>query len=189
MFGRSLGGAVATELATRHQPRALILESTFTSIRDMAAAAMPMLPIGGFLRTRYDTLKKIPKVAAPVYVVHSRDDEVVPYRQGVAIYEAANAPKGFLELRYGHNEGFILSGDAYTKGLDKFLTEQVAPRPPRPKEPPAPAPQPQPPSTAVPPSDAETEPDPEAPPATDAPDGGGAAPDEDLPEAEPPILD
>jgi fermentation-respiration switch protein FrsA (DUF1100 family) len=134
IFGRSLGGAVACDLAIRHPPRALVLESTFTSIRDMAAAAMPLLPVGPFLRTRYDTLSKIRRITVPVLVVHSSEDEVVPYRQGVALYDAAPPPKAFVELRYGHNEGFILSGETYTKGVDTFLTAHVAPPPPPPKQ-------------------------------------------------------
>jgi hypothetical protein len=165
MFGRSLGGGVAAELATRHRPRALVLESTFSSIRDMAAAAMPLVPIGAFLRTRYDTLSKVSSITAPVLVVHSRDDEVVPFEQGLAIYKAAPAPKALLELRYGHNEGFILSGETYTKGLDSFLTEHVAERPPHPKEPPPP-------------------PAADSPSATLSDDGA-----EDRPAAEPPMLD
>jgi len=131
MFGRSLGGAVAADLALRHPPKALVLESTFASLRAMAAAAMPLLPIGPFLRTRYDTLGKIGKIAAPVLVLHSREDEVVPFDQGMMIYEAAHEPKAFVELRFGHNEGFILSGATYTDGLDKFLTEHVGKRPER----------------------------------------------------------
>jgi uncharacterized protein len=134
VFGRSLGGAVACDLATRHQPRALILESTFTSVRDMAVAAMPLLPVAPFLRTRYDSLSKIGRVHCPVLVIHSRDDEVVPFKLGQQLYEKANAPKTFVELRYGHNEGFILSGETYTAGLDQFLTEQVAAAPAHTKE-------------------------------------------------------
>ena len=108
-----------------------MLESTFTSLRAMAAAAVPLLPVSPFLRTRYDTLSKISKVAAPVLIVHSREDEIVPFEQGMAIFEAAREPKALIELRFGHNEGFILTGPAYTDGLDAFLTEHVGPRPPR----------------------------------------------------------
>jgi len=129
MFGRSLGAAVATQIAIRHKPRALILESAFTSIRDMARAAMPWVPVGPFLRTHYDTLRAVRSVECPILVVHSRDDEVVPFAQGKAIFDAAREPKAFLELRYGHNEGFILSGNTYTDGLEAFLTAQVAPLP------------------------------------------------------------
>jgi hypothetical protein len=130
MFGRSLGAAVAVESATRHAPKALIVESSFTSIRAMARTAVPWAPIGPFLTTRYDTLSKIPRVGCPLLVVHSRDDEVIPYAQGRALYDAARDPKQFLDLRYGHNEGFLLSAEAYVAGLDAFLTRFVAPRPP-----------------------------------------------------------
>jgi len=134
MFGRSLGAAVAAEIALQHRPRALILESAFTSIRAMARAAMPWLPVGPFLRTRYETLRKVRAVECPILVVHSRDDEIVPFEQGKALFDAAREPKAFLELRYGHNEGFILSGNTYTDGLEKFVSAQVAPRPARKQE-------------------------------------------------------
>jgi len=132
MFGRSLGGAVAVETAMHHRPRALILESTFTSIRAMARAAMPWLPAGPFLRTKYDTLGRIPSLDCPILVIHSRDDEVVPFAQGKELFDAARGPKSFLELRYGHNEGFVLSGKTYTDGLETFVTAQLGPAAPKP---------------------------------------------------------
>jgi hypothetical protein len=134
MFGRSLGAAVAAETALEHKPRALILESAFTSIPAMARASMPWLPVGPFLRTHYDTLRKIGSVACPVLVVHSRDDEIIPFAQGKALFDAAHEPKAFLELRYGHNEGFILSGNTYTEGLEAFVGSQLGPRPARKQE-------------------------------------------------------
>jgi len=129
MFGRSLGVAVAAESAARHAPKAVILESGFTSIRAMARAAMPWLPVGPFLRTRYDTVRNVARIACPVLVVHSRDDEVIPFAQGQELFNAVRGPKAFRELRYGHNDGFILSGDTYIDGLESFLSTYVAPRP------------------------------------------------------------
>jgi fermentation-respiration switch protein FrsA (DUF1100 family) len=172
LFGRSLGAAVAIELATRHTPKAIIVESAFSSIPAMAAATMP-LPVGPFLRTRYDNLAKIGLMPCPVLVVHSRDDEIIPFRQGEALFDAAPEPKAFVELRHGHNEGFILSGERYTGGLQVFLTEHVAPPPARPKDPVAPK------SAGDPASDGGGEPD--APPST-APSPGlpPAAPEEEL---------
>jgi hypothetical protein len=125
VFGRSLGAAVACQLAVDHTPRALILESAFTSVRDMARAAFPVLPVGSLIRMRYDNLAKIERVACPVLFVHSREDEIVPFEHGRRLYEAARAPKAFVELRYGHNEGFLLSGEVYTDGLEAFLVEHV----------------------------------------------------------------
>jgi fermentation-respiration switch protein FrsA (DUF1100 family) len=120
IFGRSLGGAVAAWLAQAHPPRALILESTFTSLPDMAATYLPFLPVRSLARFDYNTLARLPDIHCPVLVVHSPDDEVVPYSHGRQLFEAASEPKEFLELRGGHNEGFLIS-DNYQAGLEAFI--------------------------------------------------------------------
>ena len=61
------------------------------------------------------------KATCPVLVVHSRDDEIIPFHHGEAIYDAANEPKRFLEIRGGHNEGHALSARAYREGMLEFL--------------------------------------------------------------------
>ncbi len=94
----------------------------------MASRAIPFLPLGPFLRTRYENLKKISRVRCPVLIVHSPDDEIVPFEHGRALFEAAPEPKQFLEIHGGHNEGFILSGRTYTDGLEAFLASYVAAR-------------------------------------------------------------
>lgn len=121
-FGRSLGAAVATHLASRHVPRALILESAFTSVPDFAAELYPFLPARWLARFRYNTEDYLRSVDCPVLVVHGRDDEIIPYAHGERLFAAAREPKRFLEIWGGHNEGFLLSGQHYVKGLDAFLT-------------------------------------------------------------------
>lgn len=121
LFGRSLGGAVAVWLAARTRPAALILESTFTSVRDMAARYYPWLPVSLVVRIRYPTLDRIGRLRLPVLVVHSRDDEIIPYTAGQRLYRAVQGPKTFLTLHGGHNDGFLVSGTAYRDGLADFL--------------------------------------------------------------------
>ena len=121
LFGRSLGAAVATWLAARHTPGALIIESAFTSVPEMAATLYPYLPVRLLSRLDYSTITDIGSVSSPVLVVHSRDDEIIPFSHGERIYAAAGEPRVFLEIRGGHNEGFMLSGRHYIEGLESFL--------------------------------------------------------------------
>ncbi|MCF8056695.1 MAG: alpha/beta hydrolase [Desulfocapsa sp.] len=125
LFGRSLGAAIATHQATLHSPGALILESSFTSVPDMAAELYPFLPARLLSRLDYNVHQLLQEVSCPVLVVHSRDDEIIPFKHGRALYAAANEPKQFLELRGGHNDGFLLAGQIYIQGLDNFLSEWI----------------------------------------------------------------
>lgn len=120
-FGRSLGAAIAAWLATQHPPRALIVESAFTSVPDFGAEIYPWLPVRLIARLRYPTREYLRSVQAPVLVVHSRDDEIVSFRHAEKLYESANSPKELLEIRGGHNDGFLVSGAQYTRRLDDFL--------------------------------------------------------------------
>ncbi len=121
VFGRSLGAAIAAHLASRHQVRALILESAFTSVPEMAATLYPFLPTRWLVRFSYATKDYVGERSCPLLVIHSRDDEIVPFEQGQALFAAANPPKRFLELRGGHNDGFLASRRAYVKALDEFI--------------------------------------------------------------------
>jgi hypothetical protein len=121
LFGRSLGASVAADLATRQSAAAVILESGFTSVPDLAAKFYPWLPVRWLSRYQYDTRKKLADIHSPVLIVHSRDDEIISYANGERLFEAANEPKQFLELRGGHNDGFFVSGKDYIQGLDSFL--------------------------------------------------------------------
>ncbi|MCD6388356.1 MAG: alpha/beta hydrolase, partial [Desulfobulbaceae bacterium] len=123
LFGRSLGAAVTAHLAVIHTPAALILESCFTSVPDIAADLYPFLPVRLLSRLDYNALEKLENVACPVLIVHSPNDEIIPYKHGRALYAAAKEPKRFLELRGGHNDGFLVTGKAYRDGLDSFLSE------------------------------------------------------------------
>jgi fermentation-respiration switch protein FrsA (DUF1100 family) len=126
LFGRSLGAAVAARLATETTPAALIVESGFTSVPDAAAGIYWFLPVRLLSRFQYDAREAIRKVACPVLVVHSRDDEIIPFTHGQALYESAPRPKSFLELTGGHNEAIFMSGPRYEQGLQAFLDSALA---------------------------------------------------------------
>jgi uncharacterized protein len=121
LFGRSLGGAVATWLAAHESPRGLILESTFRSVPELAAELYWFLPVRRLARLEYPVERLLQSVEAPVLIVHSRDDEIIPFAHGVALHAAAGARGTLLELEGGHNTAFLLSGERYVEGLEKFL--------------------------------------------------------------------
>ena len=123
VFGRSLGGAVAAWLAAEERPGALILESTFNSARDFVAQAFPMLSWLIVRRYEFDTAARLTAIRCPVLVLHSPQDEIMPYALGERLYQAARAPKRFQELRGDHNGGFMLSQPGYERGLAAFLAE------------------------------------------------------------------
>jgi len=122
IFGRSLGGAVATWLAARRTPRALVVESTFSSAPDMAAKMFPFLPVKLFCSFHYDSVAAIRKVDCPAMVAHSRQDSMIPFTQGRRIFEAAREPKLFVELQGDHNAGGIDIDPSYQKLLFRFVT-------------------------------------------------------------------
>ncbi|HRE14121.1 MAG TPA: alpha/beta fold hydrolase [Usitatibacteraceae bacterium] len=107
IVGHSLGGAIATELAVRrHDAAGVVLEATFTSIRDMIAhTAWSFLPVGLILDQEFDSLSKIARIRSPLLIVHGTRDAIVPYEMGERLYAAATAPKRFIRVEDGshHN--------------------------------------------------------------------------------------
>lgn len=122
LFGRSLGAAVATEMANRFDSQGLILESPFVSIREMARVVFPFLPIGSLLKTRYDVREKIRKIKTPLLVLHGDRDEVVPFSQGKMVFAAAPEPKKFFAIAgAGHNDTYLTGGESYFQQLRIFI--------------------------------------------------------------------
>jgi fermentation-respiration switch protein FrsA (DUF1100 family) len=121
IYGESLGGAVATWLASRVEAGALIVESVFTSIQAMGKHYYPYLPVTLIARIKYPVIKHIKEVHSPVLNIHSPADDIVPFNMGKAVYEAANQPKDFLEITGDHNGGFLQSGQLYIDGLNRFI--------------------------------------------------------------------
>lgn len=127
LFGRSLGSAVAAELALRHPAAGIIIESGFKSIPELGAKFFPYLPIRLISRFQYSTIDKVSMINMPKLFIHSPQDEMIPYEHGAALFEKAAEPKEFLQITGGHNEGFQTSGKVYTDGLDRFISKAIRP--------------------------------------------------------------
>lgn len=130
LFGRSLGAGVATWLALRHRPGALILESPFTSVPDLAARLYWYFPVRLLARLHFDNLRRIPGLEAPLLVLHSSEDELIPFAHGEQVFDAAPEPKSFLQITGTHGNNFQMTGPAYWNGIDDFLTGHLLPEPP-----------------------------------------------------------
>jgi fermentation-respiration switch protein FrsA (DUF1100 family) len=126
IYGGSMGGGVAVDLASRRPHGALILGKTFTSMPDVGQSIYPWLPVHWVMRNRFDNLAKIKRCQRPVFIAHGTSDNLVPFRLAKELYEAANEPKHF----------YILEGkdhkDAHPpemfKELEKFLESQESVR-------------------------------------------------------------
>lgn len=125
VFGRSLGGAVAIDLASRHTPAALVVESTFTNLVDIGSSHYPWLPVRLLLRHRYDSIDKIPAISCPKLFVHGVDDTLIPISNGRQLFEAACSPKQFIETPGGHNTAGFTYSPEYTARLSTFLDDAL----------------------------------------------------------------
>lgn len=121
VFGRSLGAAMASWVASEYKPAALIMESGFTSLERLGAIYYKWLPISYLLRFRYDNLSRIANVNCPVLFIHSSEDELVPYSESVDLYRATTAERSLLTISGNHARGYLDSGEAYTNGIEAFL--------------------------------------------------------------------
>ena len=131
IFGRSLGASVASHLASEYQPLALIVESSFTSIPDIAQDLYPWLPARWLSRLSHATRDYVRDVHCPILVIHSRDDEIIPFHHGETIFASANEPRTPLTLRGDHNDAFLIDESVYVEGLRTFLKGLSAPALPR----------------------------------------------------------
>lgn len=106
LMGASLGTGIATRLASETPPRALVLISPFTSLRDAAADALPWVPARRLIRDSFESAALMPEVKAPVLVLHARDDRVIPFEQGEALERAAHDGHLIPFSAYGHQLQF-----------------------------------------------------------------------------------
>jgi pimeloyl-ACP methyl ester carboxylesterase len=124
------GAALAAWLAAQarpggEQPGTLVLESAITSVPDLAAGLYWRVPARWLARIEYATRDHLAEVHCPVLVVHSPEEEIIPYAHGRALYEAAPPPRSLLELHGDHNTRFLVSGEVYVRGLDAFLSASL----------------------------------------------------------------
>ena len=126
LFGRSLGGCIVAELAMAHRVKAVILESSFTSVDAMARYNRPaiafFIPSRLLIKSRFDSIKKMPLIHSPVMVVHGDKDVTVPIHMGRELFNAANEPKRFYEIKGAtHDDTHIVGSEAYFKALRDFI--------------------------------------------------------------------
>jgi uncharacterized protein len=124
VLGRSLGGAFAAKFAMLYPVDGIILESTFNRMVDVGKMGFPYLPISFLLRERHDSEEILRSLDKPVLVIHSRDDEVIPFELGRRLFGAAIGEKSFVEIKGSHNSGLEISEEAlrtaYRDFFDKF---------------------------------------------------------------------
>ena len=121
VYGESLGGAIAADLASKVEVGGLVLEEGFTSVADVGQGMFPFVPVRWLVRNKYDTLSKMPRITVPVLILHSRDDEFFNMRHAQRLLVAANEPKQLVELRGRHNDAFLTSAGIYHDALHKFF--------------------------------------------------------------------
>lgn len=121
-FGESLGGGVVSKLALQNDLAGLVLMSTYTSAEDLGSELFPWLPVRTVGKVKYPTLERLPKIHVPVLVMHGSDDTIIPVHHGRRIFEAANEPKLFQELKGDHNDTFAADRSAVSNGIRRYLT-------------------------------------------------------------------
>ncbi len=126
IFGRSLGGGIATELATKVRSAGLVLESTYTTMPAVAKDVYPLLPVSLILHTKYSNIDKIRKIHCPLLIIHSTEDEYIGFHHGQALYNAYNpradqGQKHFVAIAGTHNDGFFTSINQYKQGIKEYI--------------------------------------------------------------------
>ena len=121
LFGRSLGTALATDVAIQKPCRSLILESAFTNSSEMAKMLAPFL-FDWRPKVPYDILGKITQLSVPVLIIHGAEDEIIPVAMGRRVFAAANSPKDLYIIPGAHhNDTYIVGGRTYFERLKAFI--------------------------------------------------------------------
>jgi abhydrolase domain-containing protein 17 len=117
IYGRSVGGGSAVDLAARHRVGGLVLQSTFTSAFRVVVS-FPILPFD-----KLTNLKKLRRVTVTVLVMHGTNDQTIPYHHGETLYKAISGPKLSLWVeRAGHDDFSEMAGDRLRKSLETLIT-------------------------------------------------------------------
>jgi fermentation-respiration switch protein FrsA (DUF1100 family) len=129
LWGTSLGGAVAVDVAMYRKAAGLILESTFTSAKDFAAVHYPFFISRYLLRTKLNSIDKISAIHVPLLVMHGTQDGIVPIRLGRELFAAANEPKEFYEIAGAdHNDTYFIGGPKYFQHVRRFVLDNIPTR-------------------------------------------------------------
>ena len=127
VYGHSLGGAVAVDLASRRECGGLIVQSSFTTVREMARRMFRIPLLECVPKSRFDSLQKIRRVRAPILIVHGTRDDTIPFSMGERLYQAAPERKSFVAVRgAGHNDVFTVGGEQYLRRLTGFIASETA---------------------------------------------------------------
>ncbi|TAL36884.1 MAG: alpha/beta hydrolase [Spirochaetes bacterium] len=121
IYGHSLGGAVAVRLASEKTAAGLIVDSSFTSVADVASRHVPGVLARGLFGGMYDSRETIARVRCPVLVMHSPEDEIIPYEMGEELFRVAREPKRFFKSRGSHNSAFIETGPGWGEAIGAFI--------------------------------------------------------------------
>jgi len=121
LFGRSLGATVAIEISIKRRVKSIIIESAFTSIKEMARTIALFHLFSFFLPAHYNNLKKIDFITIPKLIIHGKEDEIISFSMGEKLFNAAKAPKYFFPVENaGHNDTFIVGGREYFETIAAF---------------------------------------------------------------------
>lgn len=120
LYGESLGGAVAIDLAGKRRAKALITEATLSSAKDVARVVYPFFP-AFLISSNFDSVKKIKEITIPKLIIHSQNDEIIPFEQSLRLIKASPEPKKHLVLIGSHNTCYVDSKDLYISGIRDFL--------------------------------------------------------------------
>ncbi|MBU4312796.1 MAG: alpha/beta hydrolase [Candidatus Omnitrophica bacterium] len=120
LYGESLGGAVAIDLAAKKTAKALITESTFSCTKDMVRVLFPVFPTF-LISSNFDSATKIKKLTIPKLIIHSKNDDIVPFEHSLKLLKLSPEPKKHVVLMGNHNSAFLDSRDTYVSGIREFL--------------------------------------------------------------------
>lgn len=121
VYGKSLGGPIAAEVCLRRKASALILEGSFATVTMRAYQLYPFLPMKLLITQKYDTIAKVRNNRMPKLISHGKNDEVISFKHGETLFEAAAEPKQFLPFEGGHNDDVYVTSPAYKEELYRFL--------------------------------------------------------------------
>jgi len=121
IWGWSLGGGVAVDLAQNKKCHCLVMESTFYCMMDMAKRTFGFLPLKWLLKYKFLSSEKLANINCPVLFIHSREDRTVPFYEGIKLYEKFSGSKKFVEISGDHNHGLVDSQEKFIPQALPFL--------------------------------------------------------------------